>query len=206
MEVTARGALSMHNNTAPHPRLQIQLLQVIVANAVIPAIEIDETFPQHGTMRVSPIRQVSPSANQLPPNAGAKVKGENITVAVYSRASDNVHQIVLHHCLVTVATTWEVSTGHNILPLLAAQVKPMHICWVVSPMCATPDIKPLLVSHHALAISRAWCILQRIGEQPPAFSLKTEFAEIPFVCVAKVRARASKNVHNPSEVICNCRM
>mmetsp|Transcript_122419 Transcript_122419/g.346082 ORF Transcript_122419/g.346082 Transcript_122419/m.346082 type:complete len:200 (+) Transcript_122419:2028-2627(+) len=172
-----------------------------MTHTVIATVQIDITIAQHGAVGIAPVRQVCARADQLPPHARAEVESENVPIAVDTRATHDVHEIVFDHGLVTVPAARELARGGDVFPLLAAEVEAVHVGGVVRAVCAAPHIQPLLVGHHALAIPRARGILQGIGQQPPTLGLETQLAQVALVRVAEMGARPAEDVHDPRDVV-----
>merc|ERR1719199_1174630 len=95
----------MHPDAAPNAGLEVELLQVIVTNSIVASVEVYEAIPKHSTVGITTIGEIGASAHKLPPDAGAEMKSEDVSISIDARAANNVHKVILHHCLVPIAPT-----------------------------------------------------------------------------------------------------
>mmetsp|Transcript_67460 Transcript_67460/g.219755 ORF Transcript_67460/g.219755 Transcript_67460/m.219755 type:complete len:411 (+) Transcript_67460:995-2227(+) len=162
VEVSAGGAGAVNDDAAPDPPVEGELLEVVVADAVVASVEVHVAVPEHRAVRVAAVREIGAAAEELAPDVGTEVEGEDITVAIDARTTHDVHEVVLDHRLVPVPAAGQVPGRHDVVPLLAAKVEAVHVRRVVRPVRASPNVQAQPVGHHALAVPRAGRVLQRI--------------------------------------------
>mmetsp|Transcript_6167 Transcript_6167/g.14842 ORF Transcript_6167/g.14842 Transcript_6167/m.14842 type:complete len:200 (-) Transcript_6167:313-912(-) len=190
-----------HRHAGPYPSLQVQLQQVVVTHPVIAAIQVDVLASEYGAVCVSSVGEVGAGAGEPAPHVGGESEGEDVPISLVAAAAHDVHDVVLHHALMAVSADRCVSAGHDQVPRLGADVKPIHLCRVVGPVSAAPDVEALLVEDHGLAVASRRAVLGGVGQQHPRLGGEVVHVQVSLVGVPEVRTRPAEHVHHTTYVV-----